>query len=48
MYVFYAVLYSPTIIIFSDRPSERINFYTPFRSLIWRYQFLCKILRSPI
>jgi len=36
------------IIIHSDQRSEPIIFCTPFRSLIWRYQFLSKIVRSPI
>jgi len=37
-----------TINIHSDQRSEPISFYTPFRSLIWRCQFLSKVVRSPM
>jgi len=40
--------YQILIIIRSDRRSEPINFYTPCRSLIWRYQFLSEIVTLPI
>jgi len=40
--------YFGLIVIRSDQRSEPTNFYAPFRSLMWRYQFLSKNVRSLI